>query len=138
MSSIPGGIRANGDGSISFGDYAAKEKIKVNEFEFNGDVYRLKTHAEVTRLEKNGGLYLETVPGAVIHGLLASPAGLSFRAEGAGDTHITINLEPLADYDLSVGGESRGTMNTGSSGKFIFSVSLSGEAAEIAISSNPA
>ncbi len=56
-------IREEKDGSISFGDYSQQEKQKVEGFEANGDIYKVKTYKDLTRLEKNGSLLLEAVPG---------------------------------------------------------------------------
>mgnify|MGYP007049314938 FL=1 len=42
------------DGTLGFGDYTLTEKSKVNDFEFNGDLYKVKTFFEMTKLERNG------------------------------------------------------------------------------------
>jgi len=132
MAVLSEGICANG-ASISFGDYTVKQKLKIDNFEFNGDIYKLKTHNQVTRLEKNDGLFMETVPGAAIHDLVFSPSEIAFYAEGIGDTQVTLSLEPSEKYSLKIDDSIMGEMNTGSSGKFIFSALLSGEKKKIII-----
>lgn len=53
---------------LCFGNYLVTEKQKLENFDFNGDKYKVKTHNEITRLEKNGKMILETVPGlSLIH-----------------------------------------------------------------------
>lgn len=47
-------IRKEDDGSISFGNYLMDEKKKVLDFEVQGDLYKVKTFKEITKLEKNG------------------------------------------------------------------------------------
>ena len=59
-------IRQEDNGSISFGNYLMDEKKKVLDFEVQGDLYKVKTYREITKLEKNGKMLLETVPGATI------------------------------------------------------------------------
>ena len=54
MTIIDGLIRSEADGSLSFGNYSLPKKSKVSDFEHNGDLYKVKTHKEVTKLEKNG------------------------------------------------------------------------------------
>ena len=57
-------IRQEENGRISFGNYLMDEKKKVLDFEANGDLYKVKTFREITKLEKNGKMLLEAVPGA--------------------------------------------------------------------------
>lgn len=56
-------IRQEENGTISFGNHLMDEKKKVLDFEVNGDLYKIKTFKEITKLEKNGKMLLETVPG---------------------------------------------------------------------------
>ena len=55
-------IRKEDDGSISFGNYLMDEKKKVLDFEVQGDLYKVKTFKEITKLEKNGKMLLEQYP----------------------------------------------------------------------------
>ena len=56
-------IRQEDNGTISFGNHLMDEKKKVLDFEVSGDLYKIKTFKEITKLEKNGKMLLETVPG---------------------------------------------------------------------------
>ena len=49
------------DGTLGFGDYTLAEKSKVNDFEFDGDLYKVKTFCEMTKLERNGMFVYESV-----------------------------------------------------------------------------
>ncbi|MEG0687498.1 MAG: endosialidase, partial [Hungatella sp.] len=43
-------IRSGSDGSISFGNYKLDTKSKLDNFEHNGDLYKVKTFDEITKL----------------------------------------------------------------------------------------
>ena len=47
-------IRTEENQSISFGNYELPQKSKVSDFEFQGDIYKVKTFKEITKLERNG------------------------------------------------------------------------------------
>ena len=47
-------IRTEADGTISFGNYELDQKTKVSDFEHKGDLYKVKTFKEITKLELNG------------------------------------------------------------------------------------
>ena len=59
-------IRTEADGSISFGNYELKAKTKKSDFEFEGDLYKIKTFNELTRLEKNELFLYESEPGTAV------------------------------------------------------------------------
>ena len=126
-------IRLESDNSLSFGNYSVSEKQKVNDFEASGDVYKVKTHNEITRLEKNGKLLVETVPGTAIQNLKVSEKNISFSAEGIEDTQVTLELESDTIYKISVDDVSLGKMKANLSGKISFSVGLSSKAKDILI-----
>lgn len=117
-------IRVESDNSLSFGNYSVSEKQKVNDFEALGDVYKVKTHNEITRLEKNGKLLLETVPGTAVHNLKVSEKGVKFLAEGIDDTQITLELESGVSYKIYVDDVNIGKMKANLSGKISFSAEL--------------
>jgi hypothetical protein len=116
-------IRKEPDDGLSFGDYESKEKKKA-EIEIDGNEYHVKTHAEITRLEKNGLLLLETVPGAAVHGFNAAAGGISFNLEGLEDTRVTLGLEPGGMYRVIINGENIGNVKSNMAGKVIFSMEL--------------
>ena len=47
-------IRTEANGTISFGDYEKSQKSKVSDFPHQGDMYKVKTFKEITKLERNG------------------------------------------------------------------------------------
>ena len=112
------------DGTISFGDYTLSEKKKVEDYENAGNVYKVKTFAEITKLEKNGMFLYESVAGTAVTDFSEKENGVSFTVEGASDCQITLGLLEEAEYAVSVGGEDVGTMKTGFGGKLSISASL--------------
>ena len=54
MAAVKELLRAENDGSLSFGDYTLSEKTKKDNYEFEGDIYKVKTFSEITKLERNG------------------------------------------------------------------------------------
>ena len=46
-------IRTEQDGTISFGNYKLGQKSKKSDFEYQGDIYKVKTYNEITKLERN-------------------------------------------------------------------------------------
>lgn len=133
MAVVSEGILHEG-GGLCFGDYSVEAKLKVDGFEHRGDIYRVKTHKHITRLEKNSRFLIETVPGAAIHNFSINEKDVSFFAEGYGDTQITLGLEPDAEYKLFIGGFDIGRMKTNISGKVSFSIELGDVKQEIKIS----
>ena len=117
-------IRTSEDGSIGFGDYTLFEKTKLSDFEFRGDVYKVKTFKELTRLEKNDMFVYESEPGTNVDGLKCEGNEVCFTVEGDGNTQITLGLDQEAEYDVSVGGTELGKMATNISGKLIIAVDL--------------
>ena len=41
-------IRTEADGTLSFGNYELDKKSKVEDFEIDGDIYKVKTYNEST------------------------------------------------------------------------------------------
>ena len=63
MSVINELIRTEANGTLSFGNYSLAAKSKVEDFEHEGDLYKVKTFKEITKLERNGMFVYESVPG---------------------------------------------------------------------------
>ena len=51
MAAVKELLRAEEDGTLSFGDYTLADKTKLDGFEFQGDLYKVKTFSEITKLE---------------------------------------------------------------------------------------
>ncbi len=112
------------NGTISFGNYVLASKSKVEDFEFAGDLYKVKTFKEITKLEKNGMFVYESVPGTAVHHLQATETGMKFEVEGTEDAQITLELEEEVEYGVFVDGVNVGHMKTNLGGKLSLSVEL--------------
>ena len=44
-------IRKEADGTLSFGNFDFDTKQKKSDFEYEGDLYKIKTFKEITKLE---------------------------------------------------------------------------------------
>lgn len=122
MAGIEGLIRVEGQGLISFGDYLASSKKKIQDFEVDGDVYQLKTYSEVTRLEKNGRLLYESVPGTTVYNFFMDDKELKFLVEGVEDAQITVELETVQEYKVFIDQVQIGKMKSNLAGKLNLSV----------------
>ena len=126
-------IRQEDNGTISFGNHLMDEKKKVLDFEVSGDLYNIKTFCEITRLEKNGKMLLEAVPGATVHNFEMDEKGARFTVEGAEDVQITMELEPDTEYKILIDDVNVGKMKSNLAGKVTFSVELQKNAPSVAI-----
>lgn len=127
-------IKTEADGGISFGDYTLAKKEKLEDFDHEGDLYKIKTYQAMTKLEKNGLFLYESVPGTAVNNLKVTAEGISFTVEGTEDAQLTIGLADETSYEVCVNSESIGTMKTSLGGKLNISVELNaGTAAEIEI-----
>ena len=133
MAVVEGLIRSEADGTLSFGNHMLTDKAKKEDFEHNGDLYKVKTYATMTKLEKNGMFAYESVPGTSVNHFEENQDGVSFVVEGAEDAQLTIGLQDETEYEVFVNGESVGKMNTNLGGKLNVSVELAG-AGEVKVS----
>ena len=115
-------IRAEENGTISFGNYMLDVKSKAEDFEHDGDLYKVKTFKDITKLERNGMFVYESVPGTSVEHFAESENGVSFTVEGTEDAQITLDTE----YDVKINGEDAGRMRTNLGGKLNVSVELAG------------
>lgn len=115
-------IRSEQDGTISFGNYQLETKSKLSDFEHCGDLYKVKTFKEITKLERNGSFVYESVPGTAVNNFKAAADGVSFQVEGVEDAQITLELEEGAVYEITIDGENAGKMTTNMGGKLVLSV----------------
>ena len=122
MSVIKELIRTEADGGISFGNYELDQKSKLSDFEHKGDLYKVKTFREITRLERNGAY--ESVPGTAVSDLVLFDGGVTFAVEGPEDAQITVELEAETEYKVILDGVNVGHMTTNLGGKLSFSVEL--------------
>ena len=118
-------IRIEEDGTISFGNYLLAAKSKLQDFEYRGDLYKVKTYNEITKLERNGMFVYEFVPGSAVESFKETENEVSFTVSAGGDVQFTLELEPESEYEVFVDGTSAGKMSTNLSGKLSVSVELS-------------
>ena len=127
-------IRVAADGSIGFGDYTLAEKSKLSDFPHMGDLYKVKTFKEITKLERNGSFVYESVPGTKVENFKAEERKVSFNVEGNDHTQITLDLEEEKEYRVMVDGTNLGKMVTNVGGKLVISADLtSGQPQEVVI-----
>ena len=125
-------LRAEGDG-ISFGNHELSAKAKKEDFEFKGDIYKVKTFGEITKLEKNGMFVYESVPGTSVNGFMATAEGVAFTVEGKDSAQITLELEDDAEYKVVIDGKDAGAMKTNMSGKLNINVEFDGAPVEVLV-----
>lgn len=134
MSVINELIRTEENGTISFGNYLLSEKSKKEDFEHDGDLYKVKTFNEITKLERNGMFVYESVPGTAVNNFAAAENKVTFSVSGAQDAQITIQLEDDAEYEVFTDGAAVGGMKTNMSGKLSLAVELSeGKSVEVKV-----
>ena len=112
------------DGTISFGNYKLGQKAKKSDFEYQGDMYKVKTYNEITKLERNDMFVYEYVPGTAAEHFRVTDEGVEFTVEGSKDAQITVQLENDTDYEIYVNDSAVGNMMTNMSGKLSVSVEL--------------
>ena len=117
-------LRSEVNGGISFGNHKLEQKAKLEDYQHAGDLLKVKTYKEITKLEKNGMFLYESVPGTSVLHFVETEDSVEFLAEGDEDAQITIGLDEEKDYEVFVNGNSIGIMNTGLSGKLSLSVEL--------------
>lgn len=119
-------LRTEANNTLSFGDYTLDAKSKVEDYEFSGNLYKVKTFKEITKLERDGAFVYESVPGTAVNNFKTMENGVEFTVSGTADAEITVGLSENTEYDVTVSGRTN-TMNTGISGKLSFSVTLESE-----------
>ena len=126
MAAVEELIRSEADGSISFGNHTLSEKAKVEDFSHGGDLYKVKTYREITKLERNGMFVYESVPGTSVGHFREDENGISFLVEGDEDAQLTLGLEDESEYGVKVNGQDAGRVCTNLGGKLSISVELAG------------
>lgn len=127
-------IRKEENGTISFGNYQLEQKSKVSDFLHDGDLYKVKTYKDITKLERNGLFVYESVPGTSVFGLELNEREVAFTVEGITSSQITLELEPEKEYKVFVDDTNVGKMKTNLGGKLVVSVDLEeGEESQIRV-----
>ncbi len=124
MAVIKNLIQTEADGSISFGNYELPAKKKLADYEHEGDLYKVKTYSEITRLERNEMFVYESVPGTAVSHLRYLDNGMEFVVEGPKDAQITVEGEGGTFYNVFINDAERASQKTNLGGKLSFSVEL--------------
>ena len=103
-----------------------RDRTKLDGFDFQGDIYKVKTFKEITKLEKNGMFVYESVPGTAVENFKATENVVSFKVCGETDFQFTLGMEADAEYVVYMDDVNIGDMTTNLSGKL--SVSAEAEA----------
>lgn len=127
MAAVKELLRAEANGTLSFGDYTLGSKTKKDGFEFQGDLYKVKTFSEITKLEKNGMFVYESVPGTSVENFKATENEVAFQVSGAKDAQFTLELEASSEYAVYMDDVKAGDMKTNLSGKLSVSAELDPE-----------
>lgn len=132
MSVVKELLRAEADGTLSFGNYELGEKSKLSDFEHKGDMYKVKTFKEITKLERNGMFVYESVPGTAVNNFYESDTEVCFTIEGEDDAQITVEAENGATYKVYVNGINVGKVTANLGGKLVISVEINkGETSKV-------
>ena len=124
MAAVKDLLKAEVDGTLSFGDYTLENKTKLDGFEFQGDLYKVKTFAEITKLEKNGMFVYESVPGTAVENFKATEDIVTCMVSGMKDAQFTLELEADSEYVVYMDDVNVGDMKTNLSGKLSVSTEL--------------
>ena len=127
MSAISAVIRSEADGTISFGDYTLDAKAKLDNFGHQGDLYKVKTYKDITKLERNGMFVYESVPGTAVTNFNASEQVVTFSVSAMQDVQFTLELEADTEYVVYLDDVNVGDMKTNLSGKLSVSAELEPE-----------
>lgn len=127
MATVKELLRAEADGTLSFGDYTLASKTKLDNFEFEGDIYKVKTFSEITKLEKNGMFVYESVPGSTVENFKETENEVAFHVSAPEDVQFTLELEPDSEYEVFIDDASAGRMPTNLSGKLSVSIELNAD-----------
>lgn len=117
-------LRTEADDTLSFGNYELEQKSKLSDYEYKGDIYKVKTFKEITKLERNGMFVYESVPGTTVTNFLETDERMCFRVEGMDDAQITVEAENGAEYKVSIDGINVGKVTANLGGKLVLSVEL--------------
>ncbi len=112
------------NGSLSFGNYELSTKTKLDNYEVAGDLYKVKTYCDITKLERNGMFVYESVPGTTVYDFEVDEYGARFAVEAAKDCQITLGLLENQEYTIMINGEPIGQMTTNMSGKLSISLEM--------------
>lgn len=115
-------IRKEEDGTLSFGNYSLEKKSKVEEFEHEGDLYKVKTFSGITKLEKNGMFVYESVPGTAVFNMRMTDQEANFDVVAVDTAQISLGLEAQKEYEIIKDDMVIGKIKTNLGGKLVLSI----------------
>lgn len=124
MSAVKELIKAEVNGTLKFGDYTLDTKAKLDGFDFQGNLYKVKTFAGITKLERDGMFVYESVPGTAVEDFNVTAEGITFKVSGVKDAQITVGLESESEYMVCLNNTCMSDIKTNLSGKLSLSVEL--------------
>ena len=134
MANVKELIVAQQNGTLDFGDYSLDRKTKLADFPFEGDTYKVKTFKEITRLEKNGVVAYESVPGSAVHNYRNTDHQITFEVESVDHLQITLEVEPQKEYKVLIDDTNIGRIKSNLGGKISFGIELNpGETARVKV-----
>ncbi|SEQ33542.1 hypothetical protein SAMN02910289_01783 [Lachnospiraceae bacterium RM5] len=132
MSVVKELLRTEEDGTLSFGNYELSEKTKLADYEHNGNLYKVKTFKEITKLERDGVFVYESVPGTGVFNFDETDDEIKFTVSGEDDAQITVEAEDGAEYKVFVNGTNVGSVKANLGGKLVLSVEINkGESTQV-------
>ena len=124
MAAVKELLRTEENQTLSFGDYELDQKAKLSDYPVEGDMYKVKTYKDITKLERNGMFVYESVPGTAVMNLTQDDTGMTFSVEGPEDAQITVEMEADTEYEIFLNGASTGKVKTNLGGKLSFNAEL--------------
>ena len=124
MAAVSELIRKEDNGTVSFGDHTLAAKAKLEDFDIGGNLYKVKTFRELTKLERDGLFVYESEPGTSVNCFEVLPDGVSFTVCGDKDAMITVGLKEDTEYSVNIAGKDIGRIKTNLGGKLSISVEL--------------
>ncbi len=124
MAAVSELIRKEDNGTVSFGDHTLAAKAKLEDFDIGGNLYKVKTFRELTKLERDGLFVYESEPGTSVNCFEVLPDGVSFTVCGDKDAMITVGLKEDTEYSVNIAGKDIGRIKTNLGGKLSMSVEL--------------
>ena len=125
-------VRGDQD-ALSFGNYELAVKTKKDGFEWKGDIYKVKTFREITKLEKNRLFAYESVPGTAVSSFKEQAAGVDFYVEGPETAQVIIGLEEDCEYDVFLNDVQVDRLKTNVGGKLTLNVELGKEPVHVRV-----